>query len=158
MNANFYRFPKATIRATAVLAGLVVAACGGMEQTSLQQVQMKNPSTAYKYHNDQELVQANQNAALFCNRYQSIARMGNITNETDGSKIVNFECIPLPPLATLPPQYNPALPYNYRTDIEMLDASRNAQIYCMNNGFRQVVPNVVINPNGTRSYMYQCSM
>ncbi len=157
MIANFYRFPKMTVRVATVLAGLMVASCA-VEQTSLQQVQVKNPTTAFKYHNDQELVQANQNASLFCNRYQSIPRTGNITNETDGSKIVNFECIPLPPLATLPPQYNPALAYNYRTDVEMLEASRNAQIYCMNSGFRQVVPNVVVNPNGTRSYMYQCGM
>ena len=33
------------------------------------------------------------------------------------------------------PQYNPNLTYNYQTDREeLLNASRNAQMYCMNNG------------------------
>jgi len=42
------------------------------------------------------------------------------------------------------PQFNPNVAYSYRTDQELLDASRNAQAYCMNNGSRQVTSNIVL--------------
>ena len=54
------------------------------------------------------------------------------------------------------PQYNPNLTYNYRTDQELLDASRNVQTYCMNNGSQQVTSNIVSNTDGTRTVTFRC--
>jgi hypothetical protein len=155
MTANSCRFPKANIRAATVLAGLLAASCVP-PYSSPQQVQASNPTVTYKYRSDQELLQANQNASTFCNRYQSVARTANFANDPDGSKVVIFECVQTAAAAPQP-QYNPNLTYNYRTDQELLDASRNAQIYCMNNGSQQVVSNIVANANGTKTVTFQCS-
>ena len=147
-------FLKVTIRVAAVLAGLVVAACAPLH-SSPEQVQASNPSVTYKYSSDQELVQANQRAAEFCNRYQSVPGAANFAKDPDGSRIVVFECVEMS--ATSQEQYNPNLTYNYRTDQELLNASRNAQIYCMNNGSKQLISNIVTNANGTKTVTFQCS-
>ena len=155
MGANSFRFPKVNVRAAIVLAGLMVASCAP-EYSSPEQVQASNPTVTYKYRSDQELVQANQSAAIFCNRYQSVPRTANFANDPDGSRVVVFECVQTSPAAAPPPRVNPNLTYSYRTDQELLDASRNAQIYCMNSGSRQVVSNIVTNPNGTKTVTFQC--
>jgi hypothetical protein len=126
------------------------------QRSSPQQVQASNPSVTYKYRNDQELVQANQNATTFCGGYQSVPRTARFANDPDGSRVVVFECVQAPPAAP-PPQFNPNLTYSYRSDQELLDASRNAQIYCMNNGSSQVISNISTNANGTRTVTFQCS-
>jgi hypothetical protein len=154
MNAN--RYSVLTVGAGTVLAGLVLASCAP-QYSSPQQVQAINPSVTYKYTNDQELVQANQSAAIFCNRYQSVQQTTSFSNDPDGSRVVVFECVQSSPVAAPLPQYNPNLAYSYRTDQELLDSSRNAQIYCRNNGSQQVVSNIVTNANGTRTVTYQCS-
>jgi hypothetical protein len=154
MTANSCRSPIKNIRAAAVLAGLLVASCVP-PYTSPQQVQASNPTVTYKYRSDQELLQANQNASTFCNRYQSVARTANFANDPDGSKVVIFECVQT--AAASQQQFNPNLTYNYRSDQELLDASRNAQIYCMKNGSQQVISNIVANANGTKTVTFQCS-
>lgn len=154
MIAYSCRFLKVTIRAAAVLAGLVAAACAPLH-SSPEQVRASNPSVTYKYSSDQELVQANQRAAKFCNRYQSVPGAANFAKDPDGSRIVVFECVETS--ATSQEQYNSNLTYNYRTDQELLDASRNAQIYCMNNGSQQLISNIVTNANGTKTVTFQCS-
>jgi hypothetical protein len=158
------RFLKTNLRVAIALTGLTVAACAP-QYSAPQQTQSSNPSVTYKYRSDQELSQANQGAANYCGRYQSVPRSSNMGNDADGSRVVTFECIPansqtaMPaqyPMAT-PAQYNPNVTYSYRTDQELLDASRNAQIYCMNNGSQQVVSNTVTNNvNGTRTVTSQC--
>ena len=154
MFANSCCLLKVNVRAAAVLAGLVAAACAPLH-SSPEQVRASNPSVTYKYSSDQELVQANQRAAKFCNRYQSVPGAANFAKDSDGSQIVVFECVETP--ATSQEQYNPNLTYNYRTGQELLDASRNAQIYCMNRGSQQVTSNIVTNANGTKTVTFQCS-
>lgn len=154
MISNTCRFLKGHVRAAAVLAGLMAASCA-IPPSSPEQVQASNPSVTYKYSNDQELVQANQSAATYCNRYQSVPQVTNFANDPDGSKIVVFECVQTS--AAPPAQSNPNLTYNYRTDQELLDALRNAQIYCMNHGSQQVISNIVTNANGTKTVTFQCS-
>ena len=69
-----------------------------------------------------------------------------------------FECDPSLPAAAPPQQaLGPNLTYNYRTDQELLDASRSAQTYCMNNGAHQAVTNIGTNPDGSRTVMFQCT-
>ncbi|MEO5375178.1 MAG: hypothetical protein H7840_13020 [Alphaproteobacteria bacterium] len=149
------RLLKANIRAAAVLSGLLAAACAPLYSPP-QQVQASNPNVTYKYHSDQELLQANQNAATYCNRFQSVHRTARFGTDPDGSKVVIFDCVQSSALAATPTPVNPNLTYNYGTDQELLDASRSAQTYCMRNGSQQVISNIVTNANGTRTVTFQC--
>ena len=166
MTANTHRFLKPSVCALTMLAALMTASCGP-QYSAPQQTQSSNPSVTYKYHNDQELVQVNQSAAAYCSRYQAVPRTANFTNDPDGSKAVVFECIQTPPQVVYPqtsqvvypqPQYNSnILTYNYRTDQELLDASRNAQTYCRNSGSQQVISNIVTNSDGSKTITFRCS-
>jgi hypothetical protein len=140
----------------AVLAALLISGCVA-QNSAPQQVKANNPSVTYKYRGDQELLQANQNAMTFCSQYHSVARTANITDSPEGGKTVVFECDAMPPVVATAQPYNPSLAYNYRTDQDLIDASRNADIYCMNNGGSQrAMSTVVTNPNGTKSVSFQC--
>jgi hypothetical protein len=156
MIANSRRPREGNVRAAAVLAGLLLSSCVP-QYSSPQQVQASNPSVTYTYRSDQDLVQTNQTAATFCSRYQSVPRAANFTNNPDGSKAVIFECVPTIAPVAPSPQFNPNVAYNYRTDQELLDASRNAQIYCMNNGSPQTISNIVTNSDGSKTVTFQCS-
>ena len=147
-----------TTGTVAVLAALLMSGCVA-QNSAPQQVKASNPSVTYKYRGDQELLQANQNAMTFCSQYRSAARTSTITDSPDGGKTVVFECDAMPPQTTVmaAQPYNPNLAYAYRSDQELLDASRNADIYCMNNGGSQrAMSTVVTNPNGTKSVSFQC--
>ena len=149
-------FRGASIRTAAVLAGLLPAACVP-QYASPQQVQSSNPTVTYTYHSDQDLVQTNQTAAAYCSRYQSVPRAANFSTNQDGSRSVVFECVPSAAQSAQPPRFNPNVAYNYRTDQELLDASRNAEAYCVNNGSRQVTSNLVTNADGSKTASFQCS-
>lgn len=155
MIANCCRFLNMTVAAAAVLVGLTVASCAP-QYSSPTQVQANNPSVTYKYRNDQELAQANQSAATYCNRYQAAPRTMNFSNDPDGSRTVMFECVQTSPMASAPQQSNPNLTYTYRTDQELVAASRTAQTYCMNNGSQQVSSHIANNANGTKTATFQC--
>jgi hypothetical protein len=150
-----YRRLVMPFRAAAVLAGLMATACVP-QYTTPQQVQASSPTVTYKYHNDQELLQVNQSAATYCNQYRAVPQPASFANEQDGSKVVVFACVQNTMPMSQAPQYNPNLTYNYRSDQESLDASRNAQAYCMNNGSQQVISNISNNTDGTRTVTFQC--
>ena len=145
------------MRAAIVLATAAVASC--TPSHSLQQVKTSNPSVTYEYRGDQELLQAQQNAVTFCNQYQSAPRPARITTGSNGGpNNVVFECDPNLPAAVSPQQAaGPNLTYSYRTDQELLDASRSAQTYCMVNGSQVAVSNTGTNPDGSRTVMFQCT-
>jgi hypothetical protein len=138
-----------------VLAGLMMASCAELQQSSPEQVESSRPTVTYKYRNDEELIQANQRAATFCNQYNFAPRAASFSTDRDGSKVVVFDCVPSSMPAPQPP-VNPNLIYSYRTDRELLNASRSAQIYCMNIGSQQVISNVVTNADGSRTVTFQC--
>jgi hypothetical protein len=155
MTANSYRFLKTTLGAATVLAaGLIVASCV-VQQPAPEQVGSSRPTVTYKYHSDEELIQVNQRAATFCNQYNFAPRPESFSNDPDGSKVVVFECVPSTMPAPQPPM-NPNLIYSYRTDQELLNASRSAQVYCMNIGSQQVISNIVTNTDGSRTVTFQC--
>jgi len=153
---NIFRHASKTNAQTIVILTAFLAVSCAPQYSSPQQLRATNPSITYKYHNDQELLQVNQTAAAFCNQYRSLPQPVNFANDPDGSKVVIFDCVQTSPMATQPP-FNPNVTYDYRTDQELLDASRNAQIYCMNNGSQMVISNVATNVNGTRTVAFQCS-
>lgn len=137
-----------------VLTALLMASCAP-QVSPPRQIKSSNPSITYNYRGDQELLKANQSAMTFCNQYHSAARTLNIVDDSDGSKTVNFECVSMADV-TIPPQsFSPNYAYTYRADQELLDASRNAEIYCMNNGAR-AMSNTVTDAYGTKTVTFQC--
>ncbi len=157
MIVKSFRSLKPGVYTATALAGLALAACTP-QYPSPQQVQASNPSVTYTYHTDQDLLQVNQSAATFCNRYQSVPQATNFTTDQSGNKVVVFQCVPPTTMAAAPlPQPNPNLTYNYQTDQQLLDASRSAQMYCASRGSGQVASNVVTNPDGSRTVTFQCS-
>jgi hypothetical protein len=46
--------------------------------------------------------------------------------------------------------------YTYRTDQELLDASRNGEAYCMRSGM-VTTSTIVTNANGTKTASFQCT-
>ncbi|HMH49458.1 MAG TPA: hypothetical protein VK548_04445 [Candidatus Acidoferrum sp.] len=155
MSMILRRFPRASVWAVAVLAAGAMASCGPLP-TSQQPVQASNPSVTYNYRTDQELLQANQNAATYCGQYQTTPRTANITNNPDGSKAVVFECV----RTTLPapPPTPPSLSYTYRTDQELVQASQTASAYCQKYGSQPMTSSVVTNPDGSRTVTFQCGL
>ena len=112
----------------ALLAAGSLAACTLTEPTSPQAVQASNPNVTYNYRTDQELLTANQNATTFCSQYKTVPRTANLTNNSDGSKTVVFECVrtaAFPAPAPVPVNPN-LLTYSYRTDQELVQASQTA--------------------------------
>ncbi len=156
--ARSSRLSLIKMRAAVVLATVAVAACTTSSH-SLQQVKASNPSVTYEYRGDQELLQAQQNAVTFCNQYQSAPRPARFTTGSNGeANNVAFECDPS--LRTAAPRqqaFDPNLTYSYRTDQELLDASWNAQTYCMNNGSQRAVSNIRTNTDGSRTVAFQCT-
>jgi hypothetical protein len=125
------------LAAAAVLAALLGTACVPYEHSAPKQIQASNPTVTYKYHNDEELIQTNQLAATFCDRYQSAPQPVSFTTDSAGDRVVIFECVG----TSMPGKAysNSDLTYTYRTDQELMDVSRNAHSYCMNSGSSQVV-------------------
>ena len=161
MKATSCRLPIAGL-AGALLVGLGLAGCE--QASSPRQVQASNPTVTYRYSNDRDLVEANQRAATFCSQYQSVPRTASLTTDRDGDRIAVFECVQsgaaLVPstTTTLVTPAAPHLTYTYRTDAELLEASRTAQNYCANRGSPRVVSNIMTNPNGTRTVTFQCAI
>lgn len=125
-----------------------------------REVQAEKPSVTYNYRSDSDLLQASQKAANYCAQYQSVERTQRITNNPDGTKSVVFDCVKTAPVASAPapaPIGPPHMTYTYRSDQELLDASRNAQSYCMRNGMTALTTNTVANVDGSRTATFQCS-
>ena len=153
MNANSLRL-KSHLCAATMLAGLMMISACVAPRSAPQQVQASNPSVTYQYRNDDELIQANQRAATFCDQYQYGPRTVSISNNQDGSRMVVFECVQTS--ATPVRQYNSDLTYNYRSDQELMDATWNARSSCMNTGSRQVTSSTVVNANGSKTVTFRC--
>jgi len=149
---------KATIGITTAMALLLMASCVSTRSSSPQQVEVSNPTVTYKYRDDVELVEANQRAITYCAQYQSLPQAQSFSRDTDGRNIVIFECLPSASLPVAPlREPNADLRYDYRTDQELLDLSRNAQVYCLNSGAPEMDSNIVVNANGSKTVTFRCS-
>jgi hypothetical protein len=148
-------FRRANVWAVALLAAGGLVSCAELP-SSQRPVQSSNPSVTYNYRTDQELLQANQNATVYCSQYQTAPRTANITNNSDGSKAVVFECVrtALP----APPPTTPSQSYTYRTDQELVQVSQTAGAYCLKNGSQPMTSSMVTNPDGSRTVMFQCGL
>lgn len=161
MLADARSFSRHFLRFAGAASLLAVAACA-QPSSEPQQVNVSNPSVTYKYRTDQELVQANERAAAYCSTYQSTHRTATFGTDPDGSKRVVFDCVksaamaPAAPVVAAAPAAAPNLTYTYFTDQELLDASRNAQNYCVSRGSTQVSSTITTNTNGSRTASFQC--
>ncbi len=153
------RYPWVKGRTAVVLAIAAVSASCTASSHSLQQVRTSSPSVTYAYSGDQELLQAEQNAITFCSQYNSTPGPARIvSNPNAGTNSVIFECGPNPPVAAVPqPALGPNLTYTYRTDQELLAASRTADNYCATNGSRRALANITANTDGSKTVTFQCT-
>jgi hypothetical protein len=146
----------------ALLAGGAAAACGTAVATPSNPVAMSTPSVTYQYRTDQELVQANTNAATYCSQYSTVPRTGPVTNNADGTRTIVFDCVrtasaPVAVATPAPLPVNPPLAYTYRTDQELLVASQNATAACARYGALPAQTGIVANTDGSRTVTYTCT-
>ena len=145
------------------IAALTMAAAAGCATTPYTTttpvaVQASNPTVTYNYRTDAELLQANQNAITYCGQYQTTPRTGSITNNSDGSKTVVFDCVGPVVASTVPVPVVPAgMRYQYRTDQDLVQASQNASAYCARTGALPMTSNIITNADGSRTVVFQCS-
>jgi hypothetical protein len=148
------------VRAVIVLAtatGAAACAASSPPPHSLQQVSSANPTVTYAYSGDEELLHAQEKAVAFCNQYNSTPQAPRITSNPSGTtKDVVFECAPNPATAAGQPTAAPNLTYTYRTDQELIEASRTADAYCTNNGQR-AVSNITANTDGSKTVAFKCT-
>lgn len=144
-----------------LVAAAALAACGPVYSTGPDQVHANNPSVTYAYSTDQELIEASERASAFCSQYQSRSlRSGSITANQDGTNSVVFECVPLtatpgPSVAAAPVPPTPPMSYNYTTSQQLLEASQNAESYCLRQG-KHSSATVTTNPDGSKAASFHC--
>jgi hypothetical protein len=157
--ATSYQFVLADMRAAVALAAMAVASCTSASSSdSLEQVRASNPSVTYEYADDEGLLRAQQSAVVFCSQYQAAPRPARLASSANGGgKTVVFECDPNLPTTVRPEVSGADLAYSYRTDQELLAASRNATTYCIDNGWQQAVPSIRTNSDGSRTVVFQCA-
>jgi hypothetical protein len=155
MISHSHHTMKLAVGTTVALAALMTASCA-LTNTSPKQVDSTNPTVTYKYSNDDQLIEANQRAITYCNQFESFPRTKNFSQDANGNNVVVFECVSTSLAASSPNSPNSNLTYNYRTDQELLDASRNAQVYCVNHGSPEMSSTIVGNTNGSKTVTFRC--
>jgi len=138
-------------------ATLFLVSCVSTRSSSPVQVAASNPTVTYKYRNDDELLQANQQAMTFCNQYQALPRAQSFSQDSERQNVVIFECIASSMFAAPARQPSTNFAYNYRTDQELLDISRDAQVYCLNSGEPEMNSNIDVHSNGSKTVTFHCS-
>jgi hypothetical protein len=88
---NSFSFTRAAAQTVAIVAGALLTSCVA-RPTAPVQIQASNPTVTYQYHNDQELLQANQSAAAYCSQYQAVPQTARFADSPDGRAVV-FECV-----------------------------------------------------------------
>ena len=156
MSDHSAQFKNAVFWTTTTIVVVLMLSCASTRSSAPRQVDASSPTVTYQYRNDDELIQANQRAIDFCEPYQSLPRAQSFSNDAEHNRIVVFECVSN--LQALPlHQPDSSLRYDYRTDQELLEVSRNAQVYCRNSGKPDMSSNVVVNADGSRSVTFHCS-
>ena len=93
----------------------------------------------------------------FCDHHQSVSQAKTFAIDANGDKIVVFECFGPRPTASAPlRQPDSGLSYSFRTDQELLNASRDAQVYCLNSGAPEMDSNITVNSDGSKTVTFRC--
>lgn len=157
MYTNSHLSIRMVFTTVAALAALVTVSCVSNRSSSPQQVDVSNPTITYKYRNDDELIKANRRAMNYCDQYQSFPQAEHFGRDADGRNTVVFECLASSASAMSQRQPNSDLTYDFQTDQELLNVSRDAQVYCMNNGQPEMDSNIVVNSNGRKTVTFRCN-
>ena len=155
MNTQTHQLANAATATSIAFAALLLASCS--MPGAPKQVDANNPSVTYKYANDDQLIEANQRAITYCGEYESMPSQGRFSRDPDGSNIVVFECISGTLSSAPTNQSDSGLTYNYRTDQELLDVSRNAQTYCVNHGSPEMDSTITLNSDGSKTVTFSCN-
>jgi hypothetical protein len=156
MSQGLSRLPVLAALAVALPAIVLMGACS-TPSSPPEQVSASNPTVTYAYHGDEELIKANQQAQVFCDRYQGAPHAISISATADGGKSAVFECQKAQPamIVLVPP--SSYLSASYQTDQELLSASRNARLYCLNTGLRGLTTSIRPNAIAGNTVTFQCS-
>lgn len=149
-------------RVAAVLAGaLGVAACVAPGSPP-RVVDTTQPAVTYQYAADADLIQVTQNAEIFCEGFQAWPKTRTLVENADGTKTVLFECERTPPpvlpapVATVAPAPQPGVAYTVSTDLELVNALRNASTYCRQRAMQADATTIGQNGDGTRTVTFRC--
>lgn len=141
----------------AIVAG-ALGACAPLHPPGPEQTYSRNPAVTYTYSTDEQLLQATQKAAAYCEQYETTApKSGPITANPDGTNSISFECVPIKapgPTVAAAPSAVP-MTYTYRTSHELLTASQNAEATCMRYGKRSTAT-ITTNPDGSKTATFTC--
>jgi hypothetical protein len=149
-------------RVAVVLGGAVgVAACVAPGSPP-RVVDTTEPTVTYQYAADADLIQVTQNAEAFCSGFQAWPKTRTLVDNADGTKTVVFECErtpppPLPaPIAMVTPAPQPGVSYKVSSDLELVNALRNANAYCRQRAMQADAMTVGQNVDGTRTVTFRC--
>jgi hypothetical protein len=142
-------------------AGLAACAPPAGEATSAGR-----PNVSYAYTTDRELVDISRRAEAYCRTYGGWPRTTNVISRGDGTQAISYECDPVAPPATvatvapvpapLPLPARPTVAYSYRTDQELVDATRNAETQCRQMDARSRTTAINANVDGSRTVVFAC--
>lgn len=153
MKANLRRFAAVTACA---LLGTIVAACE-TPYTPPKQVDATNPTVTYRYRSDNQLMEANDRAAEYCAQYHAVPQSVDFGQDPDGARYVVFECLSGAPVGGPRSRFDPNLTYTVGSDRELMDATRDAQMYCRDTtGSSRVISSLSNGPGGTKTVRFQC--
>jgi len=145
-------------------AVLVALAAGGLtacvaSPSPPQPVEETIPTVTYNYRSDQELAAASRAADDHCRRYNGRPRTANITNNPDGSNTVVFACdrMAAASVAPAPMPPPPTVSYTYRSDQDLVNATRTAEVYCANYNTRPSPARMSQNADGSRVVTFDCN-
>lgn len=160
------RFKHAFRSAVTAPAALAVAAIGiascAAPNSPPRQVEASKPSVTYKYRGDSELVSATRRAEDYCSQYGSLPRTVSITDNSDGTSSVVFDCdrtvvATTPATAVVAPApRKPSVAYTYRNDRELVDVTGTAATYCRPYNAPPRMATITTNADGTKTVVFDC--
>jgi hypothetical protein len=92
MNVKCCRFPGFGARMAIVACALMLVSCASHDSAP-GQVPAANQQVTFEVSGEAELARANENAAIFCKKYQSVPRTSNVSTDPSGKKVITFECV-----------------------------------------------------------------
>ena len=134
------------------------AACASTRTAAPAQVAASKPTVTYTYRNDDELIQASQQATAFCQQYQTLPLARSFGRDSERNDTVEFECTASSAFAAPSPRrLSSDLAYSFRTDQELLDVSRVAQVFCLDNDLLEMNSNIAVQGDGGKTVTFHCS-
>lgn len=165
MTAPIHAMPSRRMPA-AVAALALVAVIGACAPTTPppQQTSSTQPKVTYSYTTVQDLLVVSRTAEGYCADYATRPRKSGTVQNPDGTATVEFTCdqpIGTGPFQALAPAPAPrpmpqTIGYSYRTDQELLDATRGAQSYCQQFGTVARSGPLTRNADGSTSVIFDC--